>query len=962
MKKAFVAILSLAALVGCSRDVVVDAPASAIIQFGDSFVENKTRAEITTSEPSDDVKDFTVWGYRGSNDVENLADLQLVFNRQDVYRNFDENTWEYSPLQYWLPGESYFFAAVSPALRDAEGKERTDIIVTENLLEDGLGTIEFTNTDGSVDLLYDQLTVPVADIEDKVKLQFAHLLAKIKFSFSHNFPNSLTTVGIKNIHYVNSPKTGTIDVTEARTNWAWSIPQNADNTVSLDFGGVENGANFVANTYKSSDKECLVIPSTRTHHVEFDVVIYHNGVEAHTYEKITSQFEYTFVQGKTYNLKADITPEKLKMDAIEFTVVVEDWVPDGQDVDFPEEDGDDNTGDNGDENTYKLYLNNEDGWEKVYVYAWDAADEKPLGNWPGTEMTEKETVEGVEYFVYTLSSDLNGKTINVIFNNGSDKQTADIKDVVVNKNYFYTNYVEPVKPSDVKLYLNTGADWYNDNEGNVWFAAYFFGAGDTWVKMTPVDGEQYLFETTVPEGGYTTVIFVQMYGDKTDLGWGSKKNQTVDITLPTDGTNCYTIENPWDGAYDWKAHGSWSTYTPTVEEPVEPENPEPEKLIDLDTDSYYFFKPATEIKGGKWYALVYDAHAATGLLTDKNYGYLQSTTPFERNGGISLPAACAYGFLTTDGGFTIQQFDGKYVYQSGTYDNFNVADTASAGHVWTVDENGITNKATNKFIQYDSAYGTFGCYATAKGSIPTYYELVEVDTTPMIIDLSPSNLSFGQNAESKVVEVAIYGSATLSASASETWVSATTSGNTVTVTVEANTGVAREASVTINYGNDVRTVAVSQAEYKDPAAGVVKGSPYSYTFESTIFKANETKALGNLNWTVSGDGGYWGFDSNNGKGQQFGSSGKPYKELTISTEDYTDGIETIKLTTSGASDVKATLEVYVGGVKLGDTVNLTKTSTEYTFSNNGELLTGKVEFKYTQTSSKAIYIKTITIN
>ena len=84
--------------------------------------------------------------------------------------------------------------------------------------------------------------------------------------------------------------------------------------------------------------------------------------------------------------------------------------------------------------------------------------------------------------------------------------------------------------------------------------------------------------------------------------------------------------------------------------------------------------------------------------------------------------------------------------------------------------------------------------------------------------------------------------------------------------------------------------------------------------------------------------------------------------MTISTEDYTEGVETIKLTTSGASSTNAKVEVYVGGVKLGQTKSLTTSSTEYEFSNNGEILTGKIEIKYTQTSSKAIYLKAIKIN
>ena len=185
----------------------------------------------------------------------------------------------------------------------------------------------------------------------------------------------------------------------------------------------------------------------------------------------------------------------------------------------------------------------------------------------------------------------------------------------------------------------------------------------------------------------------------------------------------------------------------------------------------------------------------------------------------------------------------------------------------------------------------------------------------------------------------------------------------ITIVAAENTLTEKiEGIVTVTCGSLSKEITVSQAAYVEPGQGLTKGEQYTYTFTKSIFSANGTKALGALNWTVAGDGGYWGWDSQNGKGQQFGSSSKPYTALTISTEDYTEGVETITLTTSGASSTNAKVEVYVGGVKLGQTVSLASTSKEYTFSNNGEILAGKIELKYTQTSKKAIYLKGITIN
>lgn len=135
-------------------------------------------------------------------------------------------------------------------------------------------------------------------------------------------------------------------------------------------------------------------------------------------------------------------------------------------------------------------------------------------------------------------------------------------------------------------------------------------------------------------------------------------------------------------------------------------------------------------------------------------------------------------------------------------------------------------------------------------------------------------------------------------------------------------------------------------------------SNYTYTFTATTFTANESKDLGNVSWTVAGDGGYWGFDSQNGKGQQFGSGKKPYKSLTISTSQIPGTIKEIKLSTSGASSIVGSFTVTVGGTQYGNTTTLTTTNTEYTFSGSSS---GEIVFAYTQTSSKAIYVKSISV-
>ena len=205
---------------------------------------------------------------------------------------------------------------------------------------------------------------------------------------------------------------------------------------------------------------------------------------------------------------------------------------------------------------YNIYLRNEDNWDAVYFYAW--GDDFATYDWPGEKMT-KTTVDEVEYYVYTLPSEINGKSINFLFNSGNNgKQTANIEGIVIDKDYFYTNYVEPGKV----LYLQPSSNWKVDNAR---FAAYFFGNGETWADMTLVEGETDIYSVDAP-AGYPNVIFCRMNPNATANNWNNKWNQTADLKVPTDGTNLYTVkDNTWDNG-----GGTWSTYAPAVVEPTEP--------------------------------------------------------------------------------------------------------------------------------------------------------------------------------------------------------------------------------------------------------------------------------------------------------------------------------------------------------------------------------------------------------
>lgn len=182
----------------------------------------------------------------------------------------------------------------------------------------------------------------------------------------------------------------------------------------------------------------------------------------------------------------------------------------------------------------------------------------------------------------------------------------------------------------------------------------------------------------------------------------------------------------------------------------------------------------------------------------------------------------------------------------------------------------------------------------------------------------------------------------------------TVSGNNLTVLL-SDSETTLQLTVTVTVGeasaSEVYTINVAKAK----AAYVDK--TYSYTFTAKQYTANGSLTLGDVVWTLAGDGNYWGYDAT--KGQQLGSGSNPYKNLTLTSAEFTN-VKTIKINTSGASSVNATFTVFVNGVQVGSSTKLTTSATSYTFTLENAV-TGTVEIRYTQTSSKAIYIKSLEV-
>ena len=172
-------------------------------------------------------------------------------------------------------------------------------------------------------------------------------------------------------------------------------------------------------------------------------------------------------------------------------------------------------------------------WTNCNAWIWDAAGANYTGgSWPGQALST-ETVDGKEYYVFDVAPEMMGKTVNVIFNNGSE-QTVDINGVELNDSVIITLTekggdgkwlatvngeapVEPEKPA-VTTYGLIGDfnGWGEDvdlvDRGNGWYVTeglsisaegkLLIRLNDAWDEKFGNDGSKLVFgENTLTYGG-----------------------------------------------------------------------------------------------------------------------------------------------------------------------------------------------------------------------------------------------------------------------------------------------------------------------------------------------------------------------------------------------------------------------------------------------------------------------------
>lgn len=182
-------------MASCSLEEVMEQPEPQAIGFS-SFVGKPTRAVTETKTTS--LGSFKVYGGYATNTD--------VFKGTVVTSDDNGNTWKYTGTQYWVPGQSYKFAAMGPSGIDIDTKLSFDYTSGH------LTLLNYEVTDlatGSKDLVYAEANRTTASplVEANyaaVPFSFGHIMSWIKIKFVHAMTNGykitvsdVTVTGVK---------------------------------------------------------------------------------------------------------------------------------------------------------------------------------------------------------------------------------------------------------------------------------------------------------------------------------------------------------------------------------------------------------------------------------------------------------------------------------------------------------------------------------------------------------------------------------------------------------------------------------------------------------------------------------------------------------------------------------------------------------------------------------------------
>ena len=392
-----------------------------------------------------------------------------------------------------------------------------------------------------------------------------------------------------------------------------------------------------------------------------------------------------------------------------------------------------------------------------------------------------------------------------------------------------------------------------------------------------------------------------------------------------------------------------------------------------------------------------DVDFTAGRIKNLNFSYVVEEEPepevpaFEpgeywivANGKYAMPLTGNYGYLQVDkagytdnvytisaveGGYTIQQADGKYVYLSGTYNSFNVAASAPSDktHIWTISQNEdgtykVLNTVKSKYVQLDSQYGTYGAYDAVKGTMPNLVPADDAIVRPVF--------TVASNAKTVACDVT---EASFDITSNQSWT--VVPGEGVSVDVTSGNG---NGTVTMTFAeNDTEeavtyTATVKSEGFEDIVLTVTqKGVPVAGE-ATVIFEESFKASTGTMGWdgtngngTFKADNTGWTVENAYGAGgsAKFGTSSKKGKATTPALSLTGTATLTFKAGAWNNGSESTTLKLSMtGGTLSVSSVTLKKAAwTEYEVTITGATEGAKITFEANVASKNRFFLDDVKI-
>ena len=271
-----------------------------------------------------------------------------------------------------------------------------------------------------------------------------------------------------------------------------------------------------------------------------------------------------------------------------------------------------------------------------------------------------------------------------------------------------------------------------------------FGTSTTLKAIAAVDGEL----SNVASATYSLEVAAPAFSVKGGVYEKLTGETALQFTCETEGATIYYNNRGGDPKTEGsKSYGSLSVLSTAEVKAVAYVEVEGEKIYsDVVSEKYYIspvkpFEKATTFSAGE-YLIVCNNMKATPMSETLNYGRFPGEAVTVNGNFIETNAHYAFTFTEVEGGYTIQDTFGRYLYASSKdsqsyYNTVNVGDDTkidptTAAAIWTVSiaEDGkatIKNTLSGYTFHYSSSYKNFETQAN-NAVLPSLYKLGEYPT------------------------------------------------------------------------------------------------------------------------------------------------------------------------------------------------------------------------------------------